>query len=331
MRIPIPTSLPKFRKGNRIGFVVFLAIASGWIASCQNNEVQNENVLVFNNPNVADSLDSLKVCGVVPSGDSIAIYRWRKGEEFASEVKYPSDLKQEFVLVVRGYKNGSLVYQSSSEIVDGSAKPSRQDYKVSPPDLMEGPVTLISRLKDSLTLNPTWKSRPGIYRQVGTDSSLVFTPQAENRWMKGGVEIGKDSILRFDTLRVSDSGNYVFISSNAGGRDSATFRISLKHLLPRINPLGDQIGSEGKPFSLKATVEHSDTLLYRWIRGTEIISTDSVLKISTMQTLHSGGYQLIVKNASDTTEIATSNLFQLGLNKFPRVWGEIIWNQSVWQ
>ena len=313
-------------------FCACLAVGLLALFGCQSSESEKEYLLKIQNPYLADNLDSLDLFGVnTEGGDTLLIYSWKRGEEFQQEVKYPPGLHPNFVLLVRGYKSNALVYQSHAEVSGNAAKAPMQDFKIAPPELAPGPIRVTSRIRDSVVLRPSWVVRPGIQEQGKGDTAPRFTAQGAYSWRKGDLTLSRDSILVFDSLKLADSGSYLFIAENVVGRDSLQFVLTVKHLIPKINALGNQSAVAGQPFSIQATIVHSDSLLYRWLKGFIVISQDSVLKFSPIKSDHVGSYRLVVKNASDTLEMTASNVFTLGLSQGPVRWNEIVWDHNSWQ
>lgn len=310
-----------------------LVWSAAWILSCQSNEADNESVIQFKNPGMAEGFDSLKVYGInEDDGDTVTIYEWKKGETFQGEVKYPPRLRQKFTLFVKGYKNDSLSYESHSKISEGKATIPEVSLKIIAPELEHVNPILISRFKSYVSFKPTWKTRPGILRSgSGADTALKFSPLVTFTWIKANTVLGKDSILILDTISFPDSGRYTLIAENSAGRDTTDFQLIVKHLVPRLDSIPDQYLVEGGRLSIRANILHSDSLIYRWMKDTTLVSKESVLSIPVTFEDIAGSYKLVVKNKTDTMEIASSNVFTLRVVKPPAGWGEVVWDRFIWR
>lgn len=305
-----PRVFPGWAKARWLLSVLFAALV-GTLPGCLGPEAEKNRVIRFKNPGLIDSFDSLQIAGInANGGDTVALYSWSLGEAVLEEVPYPPGLQEDFELLVKGYRGGILVYQSRSEVSDGNADSPRHDFTLVAPDLSDLPVRKVARVRDALVLRPVWKARPGVYRQGDGDSISVFTPEAEFAWEKDGVSVGRDSALFFPSLQLRDSGLYRLMAGNAAGRDSLDFFLSIGAMLPKIAVIQDQVGQPGKAFTIKAAVTASDSLLYRWYKADSLVSTDSALGFNPMKPGDTGAYRLVVKNASDTSETAVSNLFR---------------------
>lgn len=301
---------------------VLLALAGLLVLSgCLAPEGDNGRYLHFENPELTADFDSLRIAGVnAAKGDTVSIHRWRKGEDFPVEMAYPPGLDNVFTLLVQGYKGDTLVYQSRSEVAGERAQAPIRDFRLVAPALTDVPVRLKARVKDALTLMPTWEARPGTARQ-GDSGVEVFRPEAAYVWTRDGQVVGRDSVLAFGALAWADSGTYLFTAENRAGRDSLRFEISVKHMLPKIGAIKAQAAIAGKALTVRPQVTRSDSLHYRWMQGSRLRSTDTVLAFPALAAADTGTWQLQVQNASDTTETAVSGHFTVGFAPDPdAVW-----------
>ena len=312
-----------FRRRLR-AWVLVLAGASGLIglSGCQGTEAEDVTYLRFQNPELTAGLDSLHVMGVnVSKGDTIHIHMWRKGEDFPAEVAYPPGLEAAFTLLVQGWKGESLAYQSRSEVAAGRAQAPVRDFRLEAPILTDLPVERTGRVKDAVTLRPAWEGRPGVYRQTDSGGAESFTWEADFTWTRDGQVLGRDSLLAFGALAFADAGTYVFTAENRAGRDSLSFLLSVRHMLPKIGEIKAQAVLAGRALTVRPAVTRSDSLHFRWLKAGRVTSTDSVLAFAALAAKDTGSYQLMVLNASDTAETAVSNHFTVGFAPDPdAVW-----------
>ena len=293
--------------------LAMIPLAMILLSGCQSPDPEGGVYLRFQNPELAAGLDSLQVLGVnAAKGDTVPILRWFKGEAFPAEALYPPGLESAFTMLVRGYQGESLVYQSRTAVSGGHAQAPVRDFRLAAPALTDVPVALTARVRDAVSLEPVWETRPGIYRE-DSGGTASFTPEADFTWSRDGRVLGRDSVLGFGGIALTDAGTYVFTAGNRAGRDSLAFTLTVKQMLPRIADLPTQSAPAGKPLTVKPGINRSDSLRYRWSKEGSLLSTDSVLVFPALAAEDTGSYQLAVANASDTTETAVSNRFAVRL------------------
>lgn len=317
--------------GVRVASLVATTFIATLLLSCQSNEPEKETVLQITNPDLSKNYDSLKVYGInTNGGDTVLIYFWKKGDIFQTEVKYPTNLKQSFTLIVKGFNNNSLTYSSSSKVDGGSATSPKVQSKTIAPTLQKPVSGIFTRVGGSLKLSPTWKIRPGVL-VANSDTTTKFSFVASFLWRKGDVIVGKDSTFSIDSVTISDSGSYMLTVRNDAGLDSIVFSVAVKHRLPVVDSISNRVLSQGDSLTLKPAILHSDSLIYRWIKDGTVISKNPFLIISIAQKTQDGTYQLLVKNVSDTSDVGKSNIFTFSITNSPVKWNEIIWGRSIWK
>jgi hypothetical protein len=226
-------------------------------------------------------------------------------------------LEAAFTLLVRGYKGETLVYASRTAVAGNHAQPQVRDFRLAAPALPDLPIALSQRVGDAVKLVPVWETRPGIYRQTDSGGQESFAPEAALAWSREGRLLGRDSVLGFGSLALADAGTYLFSAANEAGADSLEFRLSVRHMLPKIAEIKPQSARLGKPLKVVPLVTRSDSLLFRWVRNAIAVSSDTVLKFDSLRARDTGTYQLAVANASDTTEKTLSNRFTIGIAPEP--------------
>jgi len=325
MRPALPSRGPgRIRsRGGRRNLPVLFALA-GLLLSCNLQEPPEEYFLDIRNPEVSRNLDSLLIFGIDPSGgDTLLILRWTKAEAFPGEVAYPAELGKDFVLLALGFNGGMLVRQSKTAITAGRPGPTAYERLLMAPDLADTLVGIPLRIGDSIVLAPIWKQRPGWQEKE-------FAPEGACAWRKGGRLLGADSLLELSAVDWDDSGTYVFRCENGAGRDSMAFRVSIRHRLPEIAEIPDRASLAGHPLSIQARIRHSDALQFKWMRGSVVVSLDSVLTIPEIKASLAHVYRLEVRNASDTSESAVSNDFRIHVVAREAKWDEMRWDGEVW-
>ncbi|MBW8889233.1 MAG: hypothetical protein JF616_15875 [Fibrobacteres bacterium] len=312
-------AVPRGRAPIAAGALTALATAFVLVQSgCLGPDSEGQSYLSFRNPELTAGFDSLNVWGVnARKGDTLLIHHWLKGEDFPAEAAYPPGLEAAFTLLVRGYIKGILVYQSRTAIAGGKAQAQVRDYRLAAPALPDLPLALAGRIGDAIELDPVWETRPGIYRQADSGGAEVYTPEADFAWSRAGKLLGSDSVLGFKSLALADSGAYVFAAANRAGRDSMTFKLTVKQMLPRISEIKPQSSPAGSALTVSPVITRSDSLLFRWMKDGITVSVDTALKFDSLGARDTGLYQLEVSNASDTTETALSNHFTVGFTPNP--------------
>src|SRR4051812_17860849 len=145
-----PGRIPRGRAALLAAFLVVFAI---FPSGCLAPDSDENSYLRFQNPELTTGLDSLQVLGVnARKGDTLAIRRWRKGEDFPSQAAYPPGLEAAFTLLVRGYIGDALVYQSRTAIAAGKAQPQVRDFLLAAPALPDLPITRAARVGDAVEL-----------------------------------------------------------------------------------------------------------------------------------------------------------------------------------
>jgi len=296
-------------------FAIAFAIV---LPGCLGPDAEGQSYLSFQNPELTAGLDSLNILGVnARKGDTLLIHHWLKGESFPAEAAYPPGLEAAFTLLVRGYIKDILVYQSRTAIAGGKAQAQVRDYRLAAPALPDLPVSLAARIGDAIELDPVWETRPGIYRQADSGGTVVYTPEADFAWSRGGKLLGSDSVLGFKALALADSGTYLFAAQNRAGRDSLLFKLTVKQMLPRISEIKTQSSPLGSALTVSPVIVRSDSLIFNWMKDGITVSLDTVLKFDSLRAQDTGLYQLAVSNASDSTETVLSNHFTVGFTPNP--------------
>lgn len=327
MRRPFPgiVSLPK-------GLVACLALSvSLCLSGCLGGESEDRSVLEIRNPGIVDGLDSLQVFGInAEGGDTVFIYGWKRGDSVLREIAVPSGMEPAFTLLVRGFQGKVQSYESRSEVAGGRAGSPKLSFKILAPELERLPIPYTVRIGTKVALSPTWKTRPGLFpSDAPADPAIRQAAAAVLTWRKDGKILGKDSLFELEQVTFADSGLYVVTAENSAGRDSGSCLVRVKFGLPFLDSIPDQLAQEKKPFHLRAVVKHTDAVLYRWMKGSTVVSEDSTLTVS--GPLAPGAYRLIVKNVSDTADLAVSNAFLLRHFQTASLWDELEWNDNVWQ
>lgn len=297
---------------------VLLAAWAMVLCGCLGPDDGGNTYLRFQNPELTADFDSLHIHGInARKGDTLLIRRWHKGEEFPAQVAYPPGLEAAFTMLVRGYKGEALAYQSRTAIAGGKARAQVRDFRLAAPALPDAPISLTARVGDSIELDPVWETRPGIYRQPDSGGPETYTPEAVFAWSRGGQSLGRDSVLALGALTLADSGTYLFSAENPAGRDSLEFRLSVRHMLPRIAEIKSQAALPGKPLTVAPNIARSDSLIFNWMKDGVTASTDTVLAFAALGAGDTGTYQLAVANASDPSETAVSNRFAVAFAPDP--------------
>jgi hypothetical protein len=306
------------RGGASILAAVFLVFYAMIPSGCLAPEPDENSYLRFQNPELTAGFDSLQVLGVnARKGDTLAIRRWRKGEDFPSQAAYPPGLEAAFTLLVRGYIGEALVYQSRTAVAGGKAQAQVRDFLLAAPALPGLPISRTARVGDVLELDPVWETRPGTYRQPDSGGPETYTPEAVFAWTRAGQVLGRDSVLTLGALTLADSGTYLFSAENRAGRDSLEFRLTVKHMLPKITDIKPQAALPGKALTVRPVIARSDSLLFRWMKDGLVVSTDTALVFPALGAADTGAYQLAVANASDTSETDVSNRFAVSFAPDP--------------
>jgi|GEM_PF-2721868 len=281
-----------------------------YLCGCQGIEGDDGTYLRFENSEKTDRMDSLLVLGINGlRGDTVWIGNWHTGEAFPAEMRCPADLEDSFTLLVKGFKGDALVYQIRLSVAGGRTQSQVRDFRLAAPALTDAPIALTVRARSGILLEPAWEEYPGIYREADTGEAAKFTTDAVYAWVHNGQIIGRDSVLKLGAVAFADSGAYLFIADNLAGRDSQTFVVTVRHMLPVIAAIKAQAVLAGKSLTIIPSITSTDSLVYRWMKDDVAVGKDSVLTFMALAEKDTGSYQLVVANASDTTQTAVSNHF----------------------
>jgi len=184
----------------RNSFVLISGIVLLTLIACEifNNKKPNEKPYVEIDPESFDQtlFDSVRFYAV-PKGtsDTILIQTWRPGESFPTKLFYPAALGEDFILIIKGIKNGSTTFENAA-IIDQTLPPDSVVVAIHPDSLpINGP-------NDPVVLDFIISFGGHIFPLTGTPSV------SEN---------GQIKIERGDTLKYSvipDTGYYF---SGGGG------------------------------------------------------------------------------------------------------------------
>ncbi|KAI1289801.1 Down syndrome cell adhesion molecule -like protein [Halotydeus destructor] len=134
-----------------------------------------------------------------------------------------------------------------------------------------------SWLKDSLTL-----SQIGI--QIKNDNDALLT------------------ILIFEKLKSSDSGNYTCAARNSAGQDSQNLQLIVKQTLKWLKEPNDVIAVAGQDVSVECTAMGSPTAVMTWFKHGQLshkVSHGNYLKLNAIRSEDAGSYECQVENGVD--------------------------------
>ncbi|MDB4797195.1 immunoglobulin domain-containing protein, partial [bacterium] len=235
------------------------------------------------------------------------------------------------------FRRSGKRYIANVEVDDGLIGTSWVDYKHLVLEIVDNNDTDndgIPDLSDNLAQPPAITSQPKS-KEAKVGDSVTFSVSANGtaplayQWHKNGrvVPGATGRSYKITNLRKSHFGNYtVAVSNSAGSATSSSANLSevIEIVPPSFTKHPDTITvPEGVTITLRGYVSGTAPIYYQWLKNDDEIigATKSTYQITNAQTIHSGSYALIARNAGGET-VSTAAIVQVAgkpINAFKSV------------